>query len=151
MITKNNILYFRIYISKIYIAHIYFEIIDMCYRRKMAKSKTREITITNSKGTFSLFKKQGSSKSDYDFSGVLALRQLLSNEKARILHTIKTKKPQSIYDLAKKLGRGFKSVNDDLKLLERFGFIELIEEKTKNRIRHRPEIVVDTITVHLKV
>ncbi len=98
-----------------------------------------------------MFKKSGTSKKDFDFSGVLALRQLLSNEKARILHVIKTENPKSIYNLAKKLGRGFKSVNDDLKLLERFGFIELIEEKTKNRIRHKPEIVVDTITIHLKV
>ena len=117
----------------------------------MPNIKTREITITESKGAFSIFKKPRTSKKDYDFSGVLALRQLLSNEKARILHTIKTQNPKSIYDLAKKLNRGFKSVNDDLKLLERFGFIELIEEKTKGRIRHKPEIVVDTITIHLKV
>lgn len=117
----------------------------------MAKTKTREITITNSKGTFSVFKKIKNSKKDYDFSGILALRQLLSNEKARILHVIKTQKPNSIYDLAKKLERGFKSVNDDIKLLERFGFIELIEERTKNRKRYKPEIVVDTITIHLKI
>ena len=114
------------------------------------KLKIREITITESKGTFSIFKKPRSKK-DYDFSGVLALRQLLSNEKARILHTIKQEKPKSIYGLAKKLGRGFKSVNDDIKLLERFGFIELTAEKTKNRIRHRPEIVVDTVTIHVKI
>jgi predicted transcriptional regulator len=81
----------------------------------------------------------------------LALRQVLSNEKARILHTIKTQNPISIYDLAKKLDRGFKSVSDDIKLLERFGFIELVEEKTKNRIRHKPVIVVDTVTIHMKV
>ena len=117
----------------------------------MVKTKTREITITESKGAFSIFKKPKTSKKDYDFEGILALRQLLSNEKARILHVIKTQKPKSIYDLAKKLSRGFKSVNDDIKLLERFGFIELTEEKTKNRIRHKPEIVVDTITIHLKV
>ena len=110
----------------------------------------REITIKGSKGAFSIFKK-ASSKENYDFSGILALRQLLSNEKARTLHIIKTKKPQSIYELAKKLGRGFKAVNDDVKLLERFGFIELIEEKTKNRIRHKPEIVVDTITINVKI
>lgn len=113
--------------------------------------KVREITITQSKGAFSIFKKSGSSKKDYDFSGVLALRQLLSNEKARILNAIKTQNPVSIYDLAKKLDRGFKSVSDDIKLLERFGFIELIEEKTKKRKRHVPKIVVDTITIHLKV
>ena len=115
------------------------------------KIKVREITITESQGTFSIFKKQKTSKKDYDFTGMLALRQLLSNEKARILHIIKTEKPGSIYELAKKLERGFKAVSDDIKLLERFGFIELIEEKTKKRIRHKPEIVVDVVTIHIKV
>ncbi len=117
----------------------------------MVQTKTREITIRESKGVFSLLKKSGVSKKEYDFEGISALRQLLSNEKARILHAIKQQKPRSIYDLAKKLDRGFKSVNDDVKLLERFGFIDLIEEKTKNRTRLRPEIIVDTITIHVKV
>jgi len=117
----------------------------------MTRTKIREITISESKGAFSIFKKSGFSKEDYDFDSLLALRQLLSNEKARILHAIKQYKPASIYELAKKLGRGFKSVNDDIKLLERFGFVELIEEKTKNRIRHRPEVVVDTMTINIKI
>jgi predicted transcriptional regulator len=117
----------------------------------MVRTKTREIAIKASKGTFSIFKDTKFSKKDYDFSGLLALRQLLSNEKARILHVIKNQKPGSIYELAKKLGRGFKSVNDDIKLLERFGFVELVEEKTKNRIRHRPEVVVDVIKINLEI
>lgn len=112
---------------------------------------TREITIKESKGAFSLFKKSFKGKKGYDFSGISALRQLLSNEKARILNVIKTQKPSSLYGLAKKLGRNFKSVHDDVKLLERFGFIELVEEKVKNRIRHKPEIVADIITIHIKI
>ena len=115
------------------------------------KTKTREITIIESHGAFSIFRKQKITKESYDFSGISALRQLLSNEKARILHVIKVEKPGSIYELAKKLGRGFKSVNDDIKLLERFGFIELIEEKTKKRVRNRQEIVVDNILINIKV
>jgi predicted transcriptional regulator len=117
----------------------------------MAKTKTREITIRESKGTFSIFKTPNVSKESYNFSGILALRQLLSNEKARILDTIKTQKPISIYDLAKKLGRGFKSVNDDIKLLERFGFVELVEEKTKKRIRHKPQLAVENIIINIKI
>jgi len=117
----------------------------------MPKTKIREITLKESKGGFNIFKKGSTSKKDYDFSGILALRQLLSNEKARVLHAIKTQKPKSIYELAKMLNRGFKSVNDDIKLLERFGFVDRIQEKTKNRVRHRPEIIVDTITIHVKV
>ncbi len=114
-------------------------------------SKVREITVKESKGTFGIFKKASNRKEDFDFSGMLALRQLLSNEKARIIHAIKNDSPQSIYALAKSLGRGFKSVNDDVKLLERFGFIELVEEKTKRRKRLRPKLVVDSITIHLKI
>ena len=117
----------------------------------MAKEKIREITITESGGAFSIFKKHGISKEDYDFSGILSLRQLLSNEKARILDVIKTQKPDSIYDLAKKLGRNFKAVNDDIKLLERFGFIQLIQEKNKNRTRYKPEIIVEKITIHFNL
>jgi predicted transcriptional regulator len=110
----------------------------------------REITIKESKGTFALFKKI-KNKESYDFSGISALRQLLNNEKARILSTIKYENPTSLYDLAKKLGRDFKVVYEDIKLLQRFGFIEIVEEKTKNRIRHRPKITSDTITIHIKI
>ncbi len=114
--------------------------------------KIREITITQSKGTFSFLKKSfKSSKKDYDFSGISVLRKLLSNEKARILHVIKTQSPNSIYELAKKLGRNFKSVNEDIKLLEKFGFIDLIEEKIKKRKRFVPKIRVDKIIIHFKV
>ena len=114
-------------------------------------SKTREITIKESKGIFSILKDKQISKSDYDFEGLSALRQLLNNEKARMLHVIKTQEPKSIYELAKKLKRNFKSVIDDIKLLERFGFIELTEEKTKNRIRHKPEIIVDKINIEISI
>ena len=115
------------------------------------KSKTREINIVESKGSFSIFKNAKLSKKDYDYSGLTALRNLLNNEKARIIHTIKTKHPKSIYELAKILGRTFKSVKDDLTLLERFGFVELSQEKTKNRIRHKPEVLVDSIVINVKI
>lgn len=121
----------------------------------MVKTKTREITLSESQGAFALLKKTGilkqNLKQDYDFDSLLALRQLLSNEKARILHVIKAEEPKSIYELAKKLGRNFKAVNDDIKLLERFGFVEMTKEKTKNRIRHKPEVVVDNIVINIKM
>jgi predicted transcriptional regulator len=112
---------------------------------------TREITIKESKGAFFLFKKPSKDKGEYDFSGISALRQLLNNEKARILSVIKTQKPSSLYELAKLLNRSFKSVYDDVKLLERFGFVQLTEEKVKNRTRHKPQIIADTITIHIKL
>jgi predicted transcriptional regulator len=117
----------------------------------MARSKTREVTLKEDNGSFTLFRKSDVSKTAYDFSSILALRQLLTNEKARILNTIKLKKPQSIYELAKLLKRNFKAVSDDLKHLERFGFIDFVEEKTKNRRRYRPILSVDTLTIHFRI
>lgn len=117
----------------------------------MVKTKTREITLFESKGAFYLFKRTPQSKEDYDFTGVSLLRQVLSNEKARVLSTIKYEKPKSIYHLAKKLGRDFKSVYNDIKVLERFGFIDLIEEKVNNRKLYKPELAVDQITVNIKI
>jgi len=115
------------------------------------RSKTREITIVADRGSFAFFKKPSGSKKDYDFEGLSAVRNLLSNEKARILHVIKTKSPKSIYDLSKILERDFKSVSDDIKLLERFGFIDLIAEKTGKRERLRPIIVVDSMKLEIKI
>lgn len=116
------------------------------------KTKTRFITILDEKGVFRvLFKKFVGEKKDYDFEGLSALRSIMSNEKARLLHNIKINDPKSIYGLAKMLKRDFKSVNDDVKLLERFGFIDLISEKTGNRERLKPVIVVDSIIIEIKV
>jgi predicted transcriptional regulator len=117
----------------------------------MAKSKTREVFLRESKGGFNIFGEKGVEKGDYNFDGISALKKLLSKEKARLLDAIKYKKPKSIYGLAKILNRPFKAVMDDIKLLERFGFIDLIKEKTKNRVRHKPEIVVDNIIIHVKI
>jgi predicted transcriptional regulator len=117
----------------------------------MTKTKVREVFIKESKGSFSLFGSKEEEKEEYDFDGLSSLKKLLSKEKAKILDVIKYKKPGSIYSLAKMLERPFKAVFDDVKLLERFGFIELIAEKTKNRIRHKPEIVVDHMIIHVKI
>ncbi len=116
------------------------------------KTKTRDISIVEEGGAFNaFFRKFTGEQKEYDFEGISALRKLLSNEKARIIHTIKEKSPGSIYELSKILGRDFKSVNADIKLLERFGFIDLISEKTGKRERLKPLLVVDSIYISLKL
>lgn len=116
------------------------------------KTKTREVTIVDEGGAFNTFFKRltGDSK-DFDFEGLSALRKILSNEKARLLHTIKTKKPNSIYNLAKILDRDFKSVSEDIKLLQRFGFIEMISEHTGKRERLKPVLAIDTLNITVKI
>jgi len=117
------------------------------------RTKTRNITITTSEGAFTaLFKTfRGRTDKKYDFSGISALRQLLSNEKARILHVLKTENPKSIYELAKKLGRSFKAVREDLKILDKFGFIDFIAEKTGKREKLKPVLAVDSLYITLDI
>ncbi len=116
------------------------------------KYRTREVTIVDEGGTFNAFFKRvtGGGTEEYDFESLAIVRKLLSNEKARIINTLKHKKPNSMYELSKILGRDFKSVSEDIKLLERFGFISMIAEKTGKRERLRPELAVDSMYLQIK-
>lgn len=117
----------------------------------MSKTKTREITLTENASGFSFFKKPNAEIEKLDFEDVSVLRRLLSKEKARMLYVLKHENPHSIYDLAKKLERPFKAVFDDLKLLQRMGFVDIVQEKSKKRICHKPILVVDQLTIHFKI
>ena len=112
--------------------------------------KTKTITLSEKEGAFStIFHRfKGNKKQS---SEIASLRSLLSNEKARLLHIIKTKKPASIYELAKLLSRDFKAVRQDIRLLEQFGFVELISSHKHGRELLRPVVDVDrlVITVNL--
>ena len=109
------------------------------------RTKTRYVEINPSSSNFVL-KILGSTGS-HDFSDVKLLRSLLSNEKARLLFLIKNSKPRSIYHLAKLVGRDFKSVRNDLKFLERFGFIEFYSEKKGGRESLRPVLSIDRLEI----
>jgi len=63
------------------------------------------------------------------------------------LHTCRTKQPDSIYKLAKLLGRDFKAVRQDIKILEQFGFIELISSHKHGRERLRPVVDADQVVI----
>ena len=111
--------------------------------------KSRQITLTEKEGTFSaLFKRF---KGDSKQSEVSVLRQLLSNEKAKLLHICKTKKPESIYKLAKLLGRDFKAVRHDIRLLEQYGFVELVSSHKHGRERLMPVVDADQVVITIKI
>jgi len=116
------------------------------------RTRTREITISDEGGAFStFFKKFTGESTGYDFEGIGAFRHLLSNEKAKILHVLKTKKPSSLYALSKLLNRDFKAVAQDMKILERFGFVELVAEKTGKRQRLKPVLAIDSLNITIKI
>lgn len=112
--------------------------------------KTKTISIFEKEGTFStLLQRFKSSKKQS--SEINTLRQLFSNEKARLLHTCKTKEPASIYELAKLLGRDFKAVRHDIKILEKFGLIELISSHKQGRERLRPVVDLNELIITINI
>ncbi|MBU1136240.1 MAG: hypothetical protein ABIG37_01995 [Nanoarchaeota archaeon] len=114
------------------------------------KQKTRVVNMFITPDSFtSIFKRLRGDRSNYDFSGLTDLRQLLSNEKAKILNIIKNKNPESIYKLSKILGRDFKSVRHDIALLEKFGFIELKSEIKGKRKKLHPVIDIDNLQINI--
>ena len=118
----------------------------------MAKTiKTKTISVSQKHGAFStIFHRFGKSKKK-ELSEIALLRMLLSNEKARILHIVKTKQPNSLYGLAKLLGRDYKSVRQDLTVLEKYGFIDMIPIHKGKRETLKPVLALDELQITIEL
>lgn len=84
------------------------------------------------------------------FENLDVMRKVLTEERLRILKTIKKEHPTSIYQLAKILGRDMKNTFDDVQYLTQAGFIEL--KKTKEgREKATPLVKYDKILLEIPV
>lgn len=117
---------------------------------KKLRIKTIEVSITPTKFT-SLFNRLRGDKSEYEFSEIADLRKILSKEKARMLYTLKYEKPSSLYQLAKLLKRDFKSVRQDVLVLEKFGFVEFEKNLQGHRKSLKPLLVIDSLHVNFDI
>lgn len=115
------------------------------------RTKTRTITLKQEQGAFSALFNRFRSEKKHESSDISMLRSIFSNEKARLLHILKTKQPNSIYQLAKLLGRDFKSVRSDISVLEQFGFIEMIPIHKGKREKLKPLLVIDELKINIEV
>jgi len=117
--------------------------------------KTRTITLKHEQGAFSAFfsriRGTKTSEKTAESPDVLMLRSMLSPEKARLLHIIKAKQPNSLYELAKILGRDFKAVRHDVSVLEHFGMIEMIPVHKGKRKKLKPILVIDELKINLQI
>ena len=114
----------------------------------MVRIKTKIVNIIQKEGIFSSIIKKIKGVKQIK---IATLRQVLSNERVRILQVIKTENPTSIYQLTKILKRDFKIVRQDIRLLEEFGFIELINSIKNGRERLQPVVVVDQIVITINI
>lgn len=85
------------------------------------------------------------------FNSIEDLRKFLTPERIRLIHIIKIKKPHSIYQLAKLLGRDRKSVTVDLDILKTIGLVDMKKKSSKNRTIMTPEINYNKINIAIAV
>lgn len=81
------------------------------------------------------------------FTSFEAFRKVLTPKRLELLHTIKTRKPSSIRELARMAKRDVKNVADDVKYLEQIG---LIEKKETNH-KTAPVTKYDRIALEIAV
>ncbi|MDP1729016.1 MAG: hypothetical protein Q8L27_02325 [archaeon] len=112
--------------------------------------KKASIILENRESGFRSIFSRFRSKNTPEKSEIAMLRSILSPEKSRLLHAVKTNQPNSIYELAKILGRDFKSVRQDILILEDFGIIETIPVHKGNRQKLKPLLVVNEFKIDLK-
>jgi predicted transcriptional regulator len=59
------------------------------------------------------------------FTSIEAARNLLTRNRLALLRVIRAQRPGSIYELAKKVKRDLKNVQQDLRILEEYGLIRM--------------------------
>ena len=67
------------------------------------------------------------------FISLEAVRNLLTEKRLQLLHTIKERRPKSISELARFSGRNFKNVYVDIQTLKSYGLIQLKKSKEKSK------------------
>ena len=83
---------------------------------------------------------------------ITAARNLLTPNRLALLRAIRTRRPGSIYELAKIAGRDLKNVQDDLRLLERYGLVRMSHGRSSGKRKVRiPQAVFNEISLKIAI
>jgi predicted transcriptional regulator len=86
------------------------------------------------------------------FSSLEAVRNFLTRERLALLRAIRMQRPGSVYELAKVVGRDLKNVQDDIKLLEAHGLVEISEARRGQKRKVKvPRAPFEEITLKIAV
>ncbi len=84
------------------------------------------------------------------FDSLEDLRKMLTEERLRMLRTIRKEHPESIYALAKILGRDKKNTFDDVRFLAEMGLVEL-KKIQEGREKTTPSVSYERILLEIPV
>ena len=85
------------------------------------------------------------------FESLETMRKVLTEERLRILKSIKKYHPGSIYELAKILKRDTKNVSDDVHYLAELALIEIEKGKSNGREKTTPVVNYGKILLEIPV
>jgi predicted transcriptional regulator len=86
------------------------------------------------------------------FTSIEAARNLLTPSRLALLRTIRTRRPGSIYELANMAGRDLKNVQEDLRVLEKYGLVRMSASRSRGRRRVRvPEALFGQIALRIAI
>lgn len=86
------------------------------------------------------------------FTSVGAARNLLTPNRLALLRTVRSCRPGSIYELAKLLERDLKNIQDDLRLLETYGLIRMVNGVRSGKRKVRvPQALFDQIELKIAI
>ena len=86
------------------------------------------------------------------FTSIEAARNLLTPNRLALLRAVRTKRPGSIFELAKIAGRDLKNVQDDLRLLERYGLVRIGHGRSSGKRKVRiPQAVFKEIAFRIAI
>ena|SRR5208337_1730214 len=85
------------------------------------------------------------------FTSLEAARNFLTRERLALLRTIKTRHPNSIYQLAKLTGRDLKNVQEDVRILERHGLVRIAKRPRGSRKVKVPRVPFEEIALKIAI
>ena len=86
------------------------------------------------------------------FTSLEAARSLLTPSRLALLRAVRAKRPRSIYELAKIVGRDLKNVQDDLRTLEHYGLVRMTRGRSIGKRRVKiPQAMFGEIAVRIAI
>jgi len=85
------------------------------------------------------------------FTSLEAARNFLTRERLALLHTIRNRHPRSIYELAKMTGRDLKNVQEDVRILEQHGLVQIAKRPRGSREVKVPRVPFEEIALKIAI
>lgn len=85
------------------------------------------------------------------FTSLEAARNFLTRERLTLLRTIRNRHPNSIYELAKMTGRNLKNVQEDVRILEQHGLVQIAKRPRGRRKVKVPRVPFEEIALRIAI